>query len=101
MRRLIRTIRNLVALLIAAIIILGCVLGINALLQPSRQIKVAAIPRVAIDEKSAADHLSAAIRFRTISSATETRRWRSDLDNLVSSSGSSTFACADSIGIRL
>jgi carboxypeptidase PM20D1 len=71
MRRLIRTIRNLVALLIAAIIILGCVLGINALLQPSRQIKVAAIPRVAIDEKSAADHLSAAIRFRTISSATD------------------------------
>ncbi len=71
MRRLIRTIRNLVALLIAAIIILGCVLGINALLQPSRQIKVAAIPRIAIDEKSAADHLSAAIRFRTISSATD------------------------------
>lgn len=71
MRRLIRTIRNLAVLLIAAIVILGCVLGINALMQTSRQIKVAAVARTPVDEKSAADHLSAAIRFQTISSATD------------------------------
>mgnify|MGYP001041857518 CR=1 FL=1 len=71
MRRLIRTIRNLAVLLIAAIVILGCALGINALMQPSRQLKVAAIARAPVDEKSAADHLGAAIRFRTISSASD------------------------------
>jgi carboxypeptidase PM20D1 len=71
MRRLIRTIRNLAVLLIAALVILGCVLGFNALTQTSRQIKVAAIPRAPIDEKSAAEHLGAAIRFQTISSATD------------------------------
>ncbi len=71
MRRLIRTIRNLVVLLIAAAVILGCVLGINALMQSSRQLKVAAIPRAPVDEKSAAEHLGAAIRFETISSATD------------------------------
>jgi carboxypeptidase PM20D1 len=71
MRKLIRTIRNLVALLIAAAIILGCVLGYNALTRQSRQIAVTPIPRAAVDEKNAADHLSAAIRFQTISSATD------------------------------
>lgn len=71
MRRLIRTIRNLVALLLAALIILGCVLGINALMQTSRQINVEAIARAPVDEQSAADHLGTAIRFRTISSATD------------------------------
>jgi carboxypeptidase PM20D1 len=71
MRRLIRTIRNLVALLLAALIILGCVLGINALIQTSRQINVEAIARAPVDEQSAADHLGTAIRFRTISSATD------------------------------
>lgn len=71
MRRLIRTVRNLVALLIAAIVILACVLGYNALTHPSRQIAVTPIPRTAVDEKKAADHLSAAIRFQTISNATD------------------------------
>jgi carboxypeptidase PM20D1 len=68
MRRLIRIIRNLALILIAAIVILAAVLAFNVVTHGSRQIQVAAIPRVAVDTKAAAARLSEAIRFRTISS---------------------------------
>src|SRR5215218_5593688 len=68
MRRLIRMIRNLALILIAAIVILAAVLAFNVVTHGSRQIQVAAIPRVAVDTKAAAARLSEAIRFRTISS---------------------------------
>jgi len=46
MRRLIRIIRNLALLLIAAIVILAGVLAFNVVTHGSRQIQVAAVPRV-------------------------------------------------------
>jgi hypothetical protein len=68
MRRLIRIIRNLALLLIAAIAILAGVLAFNVVTHGSRQIQVAAVPRVAVDTQAAAARLSEAIRFRAISS---------------------------------
>ncbi|MBR1247591.1 M20 family peptidase [Bradyrhizobium sp. AUGA SZCCT0169] len=68
MRRLVRIIRNLALLLIAAIVILAGVLAFNVSTHSSRQIQVAAIPRVAVDAQAVAARLSEAIRFRTISS---------------------------------
>jgi carboxypeptidase PM20D1 len=68
MRRLIRIIRNLALLLIAAIVVLAGVLAFNVVTHGSRQIQVAAIPRAAVDTQAAAARLSEAIRFRTISS---------------------------------
>ncbi|MES2752313.1 MAG: M20 family peptidase [Pseudomonadota bacterium] len=68
MRRPIRLIRNVLLLLIAAIAGLVAVLGFNALTRTSRQIDVAALPRVAIDIDAASKRLGHAIRFRTISS---------------------------------
>lgn len=67
MRRAIRILRNTVLLLIAAIVILGGVLVVNALTTPSRQIDVAAAPRVNVDTDAASKRLAEAIRFRTIS----------------------------------
>jgi len=67
MRRLIRIIRNLALLLIAAIVVLAAVLAFNVVTHGSRQIQVAAIPRVAVDSQAAAARLGEAIRFRTIS----------------------------------
>ena len=67
MRRLIRIIRNLALILIAAIVVLAGVLAFNVVTHGSRQIQVAAVPRVAVDTKAAAARLSEAIRFRTIS----------------------------------
>src|SRR5882757_9260312 len=67
MRRLIRIIRNLALILIAAIVILAGVLAFNVVTHGSRQIQVAAVPRVAVDTKAAAARLGEAVRFRTIS----------------------------------
>lgn len=67
MRRPLRLIRNIVALLFAAIGILAGVLLFNVAIHSSRQIQVAAVPRVAVDEQSAAARLGEAIRFQTIS----------------------------------
>src|SRR5882672_10343739 len=68
MRRLIKIIRNILLLLIAAIVILAGVLAFNVITHGSRQIQVAAVPRVAVDTQAAAARLGEAIRFRTISS---------------------------------
>jgi carboxypeptidase PM20D1 len=67
MRRLIRIIRNLLLLVIAAIIVLAGILLFNVFALGSRQIQVAAVPRVAVDQQAAAARLSEAIRFQTIS----------------------------------
>src|SRR3981189_1407880 len=68
MRRLIRIIRDLALVLIAAIVFLAGVLAFHVVTHGSRQIRVAAAPRVAVDPQAAAARLSEAIRFRTISS---------------------------------
>jgi carboxypeptidase PM20D1 len=66
-RRPLRLIRNIVALLFAAIGILAGVLLFNVATHSSRQIEVAAVPRVPVDEQAAAARLGEAIRFQTIS----------------------------------
>src|SRR5215218_5691087 len=68
MCRAIKIIRNILLLLIAAILILAGVLTFNTLTQRSRQLQITAIPRAEVDAKAAATRLAEAIRFRTISS---------------------------------
>src|SRR4051812_29327959 len=70
MRRTFRLIRNLALIVIGAIAVLAGVLLFNVLTRGSRQIAVAAAPRVAVDEHAAA-RLGEAIRFQTISSYLE------------------------------
>jgi carboxypeptidase PM20D1 len=67
MRRTFRLIRNIVALLFAAVGILAGVLLYNVASHGSRQIQVAAVPRAPVDEQAAAARLGEAIRFQTIS----------------------------------
>src|SRR5882757_5940596 len=62
-----RLIRNILALLVAAIAVLAGVLLFNVSTLISRQIQVAAAPRVQVDEQGAAARLGEAIRFQTIS----------------------------------
>jgi carboxypeptidase PM20D1 len=68
MRRLIRIIRNIVLLAVAAIVIVAGVLAFNTLTHGSRQLQAAAVPRAPVDTQAAATRLGEAIRFRTISS---------------------------------
>lgn len=68
MRRLIKIIRNILLLVIAAILVVAGVLAFNVATHGSRQLQVAALPRAAVDRDGAATRLSEAIRFRTISS---------------------------------
>jgi carboxypeptidase PM20D1 len=68
MRRLIRIIRNIFLVLIAAIIVLAGVLAFNVFSHGSRQLQVAAVPKAQVDAQAAAARLAEAIRFRTISS---------------------------------
>jgi len=68
MRRLIKIIRNFLLLAIAAIVILASVLAFNVVSHGSRQMRVAAVPRAAVDAQAAATRLAEAIRFKTISS---------------------------------
>lgn len=67
MRRLFRWVRNIVVIALVAIAGLAAALAYNAYRQPSRQIDVAAVPPVAVDEQGAAQRLAEAIRFQTIS----------------------------------
>jgi carboxypeptidase PM20D1 len=68
MHRLIRIVRNILLLLIAAIVVLAGVLAFNVFTHGSRQLQVAALPRAPVDSQGAAMRLSEAIRFRTVSS---------------------------------
>ena len=67
MRRLIKIVRNLLLLVIAAILVLAGVLAFNVFTHGSRQLQVAAVPRAPVDAQGAAARLSEAIRFKTIS----------------------------------
>ena len=74
MRRLIKIVRNILLLVIAAIIVLAGVLLFNVLTHGSRQIQVAAVPRIPVDQQGAAARLSEAIRFQTISNFLNTEQ---------------------------
>jgi carboxypeptidase PM20D1 len=67
MRRPLRLIRNILALLVVGIAILAAVLLFNVMTHSSRQLQVTAVPRVPVDEQGAAARLGEAIRFQTIS----------------------------------
>ncbi|MFC0240817.1 M20 family peptidase [Rhodopseudomonas telluris] len=67
MRRLLKWVRNIVAIALVAVAALAAVLAYNAYRQPSRQIAVDAVPPIAVDESGAAQRLAEAIRFPTIS----------------------------------
>ena len=71
MRRLLRTIRNILALVMLAVVMLAAVLAYNTLLNTSRQIEVAAIPRVAIDEDAVSKRLAVAIQLQTIADVSD------------------------------
>jgi carboxypeptidase PM20D1 len=71
MRRLIKIVRNILLLVIAAIIVLAGVLLFNLLTHGSRQIQVAAVPRIPVDQQGAAARLSEAIRFQPRNSSEE------------------------------
>ncbi len=67
--RIIRILRNVVLLLIAAAIVLAAVLVANTWRKPSRQIAVAPVAPAAVDENAAARRLGAAVKLQTIASA--------------------------------
>lgn len=71
MRRAIRILRNIVLLLIAAVVILAAVLVANAWRKSSQQIAVAPVAPVTVDAQAAAQRLGAAVRLQTIASATD------------------------------
>uniref|UniRef100_UPI003458065D hypothetical protein n=1 Tax=Escherichia coli TaxID=562 RepID=UPI003458065D len=66
MRRSIRILRNIVLLLVAAIVILAAVLVANAWRKSSQQIAVSPVAPAIIDEQAAAQRLGAAVRLQTI-----------------------------------
>ena len=53
MRRLLRIIRNIALLAVAAIVILAGVLLFNVVSHGSRQVQVAAVPRMPVDQGAA------------------------------------------------
>lgn len=67
MRRLLRILRNLGLLLIAAIIVLAGALAYNTLTRGSRQLQIAAVARAPVNEDAVAKRLAVAIRLQTIS----------------------------------
>ena len=68
MRRVIRLVRNIFLVLIAALVVLAAVLAFNVFSHGSRQLQVAAVPKTQVDAQAVAARLAEAIRFRTISS---------------------------------
>jgi carboxypeptidase PM20D1 len=66
-KRALLLVLGLVALLVAAV-------AINTLRQGSRQLDVPPAPPLAVDEKGVADKLAGAIRFKTVSSATDAQQ---------------------------
>lgn len=66
MRRLFKTIRNVFALVLLVVAALGAILAYKTINHTSRQIDVAAIPRIDVDENIVSKRLAASIRHRTI-----------------------------------
>ena len=60
-------IKRLFGILLALLLLLVAVVAVNTLRQGSRQLDVPAIPVLEVDKKAAAEHLSEAVRARTIS----------------------------------
>lgn len=71
MRRAFRILRNIILLMIAAVIVLAAVLAVNTWRKPSRQIVAAPVAPVSVDENAAAQRLGAAVKLQTIASATD------------------------------
>lgn len=69
MLRIFKLLRTVILVIVAIVVLLAGVLAFNAFTVTSRQLQVAAVPRVAVDEAAAANRLAEAIRFQTISSA--------------------------------
>lgn len=67
MRRMLIWLRNIIVVVIAVVVVLAAVVAVNTFRQGSRQISVAAAPKLAVDEQAAATRLAQAIRFQTIS----------------------------------
>ncbi len=82
MRRLLRLLRNAVLVLLLALVVLAAVVAVNTLRLGSRQLQVAAIAPVAVDEPGAAKRLAEAIRFRTISNFAEPEQDAAALEGL-------------------
>ena len=71
MRRLLRIARNIAALVMLAVVMLAGVLAYNTLTNTSRQIEVAAIPRVPVDEDAVSKRLAVAIQLQTIADVSD------------------------------
>jgi carboxypeptidase PM20D1 len=69
MRRFLKILRNVVVIAVVALAGLAAVVVFNTYAYPSRQLQVAAVAGIPVDEQAAAARLSEAIRFPTISSA--------------------------------
>lgn len=69
MRRVLIWFRNIILVAVAIVVVLAAVVLVNTFRQGSRQIAVAPVPKVAVDEQAAAKRLAEAIRFQTISNA--------------------------------
>jgi len=67
MRRMLIWLRNIILAAVALVVVLAALALINTFTRTSRQIAVAAAPKVTVDEQGAAGRLAEAIRFRTIS----------------------------------
>ncbi len=60
--------KSLLKLAVAAVVLLAVAVAVNTLRQGSRQLQVAPVAPLAVDEKAAGESLAAAIRARTVSS---------------------------------
>ena len=66
MRRVLKLVRNLFLLILAAVAVLAGVLLINTFARGSRQIQVAAIPRASVDAEGAATLASRGVRLEFV-----------------------------------
>jgi carboxypeptidase PM20D1 len=67
MRRVLKWIGGLLAIVVAAVVVLAAIVAVNTFRLGSKQLQVAAVPRAAVDEQGAAKRLAEAVRFKTIS----------------------------------
>ncbi len=67
MRRVLKWIGGLLAVVVAAVVVLAAIVAVNTFRLGSKQLQVAAVPRAAVDEQGAAKRLAEAVRFKTIS----------------------------------
>lgn len=63
--------KRILLIVLAALLLLAAAVAVNTLRQGSRQLEVPPAPALAMDVQAVADKLAGAVRFRTISSATD------------------------------